>query len=180
MSEQEEFRTYLVALSEMVPGFTLKAELIALYDEAAAKMGYKRSAIAIKQIIASRNSRDAFPSVSDIIEIVSFNFLDPEEISTKITGAVSKFGNYRAADARIYLGEVAWDIVKIEGGWENVCQMLTYDNLSTLQAQWRRLAQVIIQRKKNAEMVRIGYLEPMPSIAAAALAQITPPNEPAD
>lgn len=161
MDEKQEFRTYLVALAGMVPGFMLKPEMIALYDEAAQKCGYQKANIALKQIIATRNSRDPFPAIADLISLVEFNGLDAEEIAMKISGAVAKFGNYRAADARIYLGEVAWEIIQIEGGWENVCQMLTYENMPTLQAQWRRVAQILVQRKKASRMTEIGYLKPM-------------------
>lgn len=159
MTDEKEFQTYLTALAAMTPNFVLTKELIAVFDEAASKIGYGKASRAVKQFIAENSSRDPFPSVSDMLKKSEFNSLDAEEIAAKIFGAVSKFGSYRVSDARIFLGEVAWKIVTMEGGWESLCQMITYENASTLQAQWRKLASVVIQRKNTEKLTEIGYLK---------------------
>lgn len=176
MNDEKEFLTYLAALADMVPGFILKPDVVALYDEAAVKVGYKKFSIAIKKIIATRNSRDPFPALSDVLSLVSFNGMDAEELSAKIVGSVSKFGPYKSADARIYLGETAWNIIQLEGGWENVCQMLTYENMSTLQAQWRKLAVIMIQREQTKELEKIGYFSSVGQILNEAIKQVERKN----
>lgn len=159
MTEREEFMTYLNALGRMTPGFTPDENLLAVYDEAAAKVGYGRCARALKQFIAEKSGRDPFPSVSDMVGKAEFNALDAEEIAAKILGAVAKYGSYRGHEAREYLGVIGWDIVTIEGGWESLCQMLTYENSPILQAQWRKLAAVMIARKKTEKLTEVGYLQ---------------------
>jgi hypothetical protein len=167
--EEKQFHTYLAALATMTQNFTLSREIIAVFDEAASKIGYGKSVRALKQFIAEKGSRDPFPSVSDLIAKTEFNNLDPEEIAMKIFGAVTKFGPYRGADAHVYLGDIAWDIVLTEGGWESICQMLTYDNAPTLQAQWRKLAAVMIQRKKTKKMEQVGFFSGMQAIGESPL-----------
>jgi hypothetical protein len=49
------------------------------------------------------------------------------------------------------LGSVGWQIVQMEGGWEQICQSLTDDNLNTSKAQWRNLARVLLQRQGTNE-----------------------------
>lgn len=111
-------------------------------------LGYDRLAIALDETINRRRSRDPFPSVREIREI-----LEPEarpedeaaEIASRIVRVVARIGPYREAAARDALGPLGWDIVQRQGGWMTVCEMLSYDNLPQLQAQWRRLAEARIR-----------------------------------
>lgn len=172
MADKEQFLTYLTALAKMIPGFILTKEILFVFSEAADKISYLRATLAVKQIIAERSSRDPFPSVADLLGKVAFNRLDAEEISMNIFGSISRFGTYRGADARIHLGEVAWGIVLVEGGWESLCQMVTYENAHILQAQWRRLAGVLIRREKEKKMDEIGYFSDIKSLIAERLTAV--------
>ena len=75
---------------------------------------------------------------------------DPESeatlIASRIVGCVAKIGPYRSVEARMALGPVGWAVIQMEGGWESVCENLTYDKMGTLKAQWRNLAKVLIDR----------------------------------
>lgn len=94
-------------------------------------------------------------------------------ISNLIVQAISRVGPYQLPD----LPWVAKEIIKMEGGWENVCDLATNDNIGMLKAQWRGLAKTLIERKSrtdrtllpppNSETIRIesmvkGILKEMP------------------
>jgi hypothetical protein len=164
MTDEQEFATTLASLMTMVERCALNDGAVALYREAAEKVGYKKSTLALRQIAAERTSRDPFPSIADMLSRTEENALDAEEIAASIIAAVSRFGPYQALETRAKLTKIAWDIVCIQGGWESVCQLVTYDNAPTLQAQWRQLARVMIQRKRADRLVRIGYLKPVQEI----------------
>jgi hypothetical protein len=80
------------------------------------------------------------------------------ESASRIATAVSRIGPYRTAEAKAYIGELGWEVVKRQGGWEETCAALTYDNATTLQAQWRELAISLGRR------ARIGLLDTPPSL----------------
>lgn len=177
MTDEQEFATIFTGLMAMVPGCALNKEAVGLYREAAQRLGFKKCSIALKQLMAERGSRDGFPSISEMASRTEENHLDAEEVSIKISGAVSRFGNYQGIEARKYIGPIGWDIVVMQGGWESVCQALNYDNMTTFQAQWRALARVMIQRKITARMEQIGYLTPMKEILDSALSKLLVPTQ---
>lgn len=158
MTDEQDFGQLLAAMISMVPGCTLNEGAIMLYREAAAKIGFRKCSIAMKQLMAERRSRDPFPSIAEMLDRTEENAQDPEEISQRIAGAVSRIGPYRPFEAKMRLGPIAWDIVVMEGGWESICQMLTYENAGVLQAQWRNLARVLVQRKRTEKMRQVGFL----------------------
>jgi hypothetical protein len=147
------FYTKLTGLAGMVPGFTLTPEVIGLYDQHLSPIGYEKVCRALDQIILERNSRDPFPSIKEIMMLIDPE-LDPDQeamvIASRIAGAVARIGPYQSELARQMIGDIGWQVVKSEGGWENVCQMLTYENQSTMKAQWRNLAKAYMNRSKNS------------------------------
>ena len=155
---QKFFYAKLTGLAGMVQGFTLKVETIELYDQHLGPLGYDRVCTALDRIIVERSSRDPFPSIKEIRMIVDPE-LDPDQeamvIASRITGAVARIGPYQSALARNMIGEVGWRIVQSEGGWENICQTLTYENQGTLKAQWRNLAKTFIDRGEGLSVPRI-------------------------
>lgn len=62
------------------------------------------------------------------------------DIAGRIVSAISKYGPYQWDAAKEYLGDIAIEIVKRQGGWGFVCSNCTYSNIATLQAQWRDMA----------------------------------------
>lgn len=72
--------------------------------------------------------------------------------------AVSRIGPYRDSDAREFIGELGWKVVKMQGGWEEVCNSLTNDNKPILSAQWRELAVSLINK------TRIGIIDEKPGL----------------
>lgn len=66
------------------------------------------------------------------------------EVASRIRSAISKFGWPSPAEARAYIGELGWEVVKRSGGWQNLCENLgvTLQPL-TYHAQARDLAKSI-------------------------------------
>jgi hypothetical protein len=170
MNDQQKFYTKLTGLAGMVQGFTLSPEVIGLYDQHLEGLGYDRVCDALDRIIMERSSRDPFPSIKEIRTIIDPE-LDPDQeamvIASRIAGAVSRIGPYQSGLARQIIGEVGWKIVQCEGGWENVCQTLSYENQGMMKAQWRNLAKTFIARggespmglpapEKKSELTHIG------------------------
>jgi hypothetical protein len=60
--------------------------------------------------------------------------------ASRIIAAVSKYGWNNVEQAKAYIGELGWEVVKRQGGWQTLCESLTYSNMGMLQAQWRELA----------------------------------------
>lgn len=152
MSQQKFFYAKLTGLAAMIPNFTLIEEVIELYDQHLGPLGYDRVCKALDRIIVERSSRDPFPSIKEIRTIIDPE-LDPDQeamvIASKIAGAVARIGPYNSELARSMIGEAGWQVVQCEGGWENICQTLTYENQSTLKAQWRNLAKTFISRAES-------------------------------
>lgn len=71
------------------------------------------------------------------------------ESVSRIIAAVSNIGPYQLERAKEFIGTLGWEVVKAEGGWENVCMNLTDDNVGMLRAQWKHLALAKIARAKN-------------------------------
>jgi hypothetical protein len=67
-------------------------------------------------------------------------------LASRIVGQITRLGPYQPAAARMALGPVAWEVVQMEGGWESICQTLTFENMPILKAQWRNLAKALIER----------------------------------
>lgn len=96
-----------------------------------------------------RNER--FPLPAKLLEIVKpiETELDlGQEVASKVIGAVSKFGSYRGAEARTWMGEIGWECVARMGGWPTICAELTDENKGTFFAQIRGLAQTLNRQAK--------------------------------
>lgn len=157
MDSQKLFYAKLTGLAAMVANFTLIEETIELYDQHLGQLGYERVCKALDRIIVDRNSRDPFPSIKEIRMVIDPE-LDPDQeamiVASRIAGAVARIGPYQSDMARHMIGEVGWKIVQCEGGWEEVCQTLTYQNQGTLKAQWRNLAKTFLSRAEHgSEMI---------------------------
>lgn len=77
-------------------------------------------------------------------------FCDDESIavdcSSKIVEAVSR--GFDSSNAKTFLGPIAWEIVKRQGGWTLLNQTLLNSEIPIRQAQWREMAKSIIKMDK--------------------------------
>lgn len=94
-----------------------------------------------------------FPSVRDITSKLG----DTRAISTKdnasvavgaIFNCIRKYGWPNGEKAKEEMGDLAWQIVTMQGGWNNVCNILTNQNQGFYQTQWVNLGIGILERSK--------------------------------
>ena len=165
MNPRQMFFAKLTGLAQLC-GFCLTRETVALYEQHLSPLGFERVCWALDQSIAARRSRDPLPSIRDLREIVEPG-LDPEslalEAAARIAGAVARIGPYDFQHAREFIGPIGWQVVQIEGGWQTVCETLTFDNLGMMKAQWRNLARVQAERKQYDYAHAIAEAEAEPS-----------------
>lgn len=74
------------------------------------------------------------------------------EAAARIMGAVRSIGPYAPKHAERAIGELGWYVVERMGGWFGVCEMLTNDNTTSLQAQFREIAKSALQRGKHGTL----------------------------
>lgn len=60
-----------------------------------------------------------------------------EEVATRIESAVSKYGYTNPNSARDFIGDLGWEVVLQCGGWIQVCNINSYDELPSLRKKWR-------------------------------------------
>jgi hypothetical protein len=115
-----------------------------------------------KAIVLYRNDprHDRFPLPVKLKSMVGQS-LNPEDeailISGRILAAISRIGPYDSARARAAIGEVGWQVVECEGGWETLCEIQT-DDIPTRKAQWRNLAKSFLEspRQRSQGLTQIG------------------------
>lgn len=98
-----------------------------------------------------RTNRLPLPAIiRDRIKPTQNNIDTGRDFAARIISAISLFGWSNATGAREYIGEDGWMIVRMQGGWNNICEMVNASNITALQAQWRDLA-VSLQKAPNPE-----------------------------
>jgi hypothetical protein len=75
-----------------------------------------------------------------------------QDVASRVIAAVGRFGSYRDAEAREWIGQVGWECVKRMGGWLTLCAELNEDNRTTLFAQLRGLAQTVHKKAMNGTL----------------------------
>jgi hypothetical protein len=117
-----------------------------------------------------RNSTNrAFPMPGQIREMVApleDSQSAARDAAGRIIAAVSKFGWNNSTAAREYIGSLGWEVVQRQGGWKSVCETLTHDNATGLQAQWRDLAMAVANRAKA------GLLDSAPALPEPKLKKL--------
>lgn len=154
-----KFLERLRALAKLC-SLELDVVLLELYDKTLATAGYEAAMRAVDRIISTRNARDPFPSIADLMKIAT-GVLDDgdnaQEAAHRILEAVTKMGRYRGDEAREFIGSLGWYVVQRSGGWPSLCTQVTPQNASILRSQWKELALSAIRRN------RLGLLEKAPS-----------------
>ena len=139
--ERQKLKALLVATS-MYYGQKLPDDVLNLYVEDLADLAFAEVVQHICEIRRDpKTTRCPLPAV---IRARVCPEIDSEaeavEAVSRIVQAVANIGPYRTEDARAFVGELGWFVVTREGGWQNVCQVLTEENIGALKAQWRQLA----------------------------------------
>lgn len=71
------------------------------------------------------------------------------EAANRIVEAISKFGYWREAEAKEFVGSLGWLVVERQGGWQTICENTLAENITSHRAQWRELAKVLHQRSRD-------------------------------
>lgn len=106
----------------------------------------------VKAFEKAMATRHFFPSPKDFLELLGKGKVKPEEAgreaSARILAAVSLHGWPNPDKAEAYIGPLGWEVVRMQGGWAQVCDTLTTSNSGQYQAQWRDLA-ITLARKDD-------------------------------
>lgn len=101
--------------------------VIAMYAEDVSEFDYQR----VKQafVVWRKNPKNrTAPLPSQIINLLTPEPIDDDsmarEICARILEAVSRFGYSNFQDAKAFVGETGWSVVRSYGGWETFCQGL--------------------------------------------------------
>lgn len=142
------------AISQIITGLAeyydkqLSVTQLAMYVEDLLDVEPSKLLAAVREY--RRDGRNVFFPLPAKLKALAYPESDPEaeavEAVSRIVQAVANIGPYRTEDARSFVGELGWLVVTRDGGWQNVCQNLTEENMGTLKAQWRQLA--IAQHKR--------------------------------
>jgi hypothetical protein len=133
---------------------TLSPAQFAMYAEDLAELTPQQLVSACREYRKNPQNK-FFPLPSALIALVKpvETELDlGNDVASRIIGAVSKFGSYRGAEARAYIGETGWECVKRFGGWVTICSELTDDTKTSIFAQLRGLAQTVAKKGANGTL----------------------------
>ena len=100
-----------------------------------------------------------FPSIAEIVAIARGTDTDRSmQVVGIIFNALREFGTYRVNDAKEAIPEVAWETVRIYGGWKELC-LLETSQLGTARAQLRDIARSVLSKKDRDDggVVTISY-----------------------
>lgn len=163
MDQREQIAAIVIALAEYYRE-PLSEMQLAMYVEDLLELDADQLVAAV---IAYRRDpkNDRFPLPARLRSMVlpSENLeADGREAASRIATAVSRIGPYQTDHAREFIGTLGWEVVRRQGGWEETCKALTYDNATTMQAQWRELAIAVGRRS------RIGLLDTPPELPRPA------------
>lgn len=155
--EKQQLKALIVATG-LYFGHEIPDSVLPLYVEDLADLNFADVTRAIGE--ARRDPRTTrFPLPAVIRAKLTPSVSDEDvaaEAAARITGAVRMYGNTNADRARKYIGELGWRVVQLDGGWQNVCETLTQDNLGTFRAQWRNLALTTARQAKLGTLKEVG------------------------
>lgn len=148
-----EFARAMAALGHFC-GKTIDAPIIAIYDKALHTYGYGNILKAIEAFVEEADANPRFPSVKDIKRLLGDSEVDDaskaREAAARLIAAVGKFGSMnpdgKFQRQRDYMGELAWLIADMQGGYSSVCETLSSRNTPSLQAQYRDIGLSILQK----------------------------------
>lgn len=123
------------------------------YALAFTQLGFDRGIEALKVAFMKAGGNSAMPSADKLLEFIGIAPKEAPksrdrgiEAASTILEAIAKFGGYKAIQAKEYLGEDLWEVVRGMGGWEELC-MTNLDEIGTLRAQIRDLAEAKLKIK---------------------------------
>ncbi len=150
-----EFINFIAALRKALPRYAPDMNDRQTLDIWFAELGSMSLEEARDVYRSAIRSLDSFPSIRQVLELAGQAEQSPEdkgrEVGERMWAAISRFGYCgRLPEVHAYIGPIGVEVVRMQGGWANVCEIATDDNGAALKAQWRELAAVIARRGSAA------------------------------
>lgn len=118
----------------------------------------------LRALAACRLQIRYFPTIAEIVDRVPGAVSDAalaDAAVSRIIQAVSAIGPYRHDDAKEFVGELGWRVVKQYAGWEELCKSLGEDTpVGVFKSQALKTALMVIERS------RAGVLSNAPELPA--------------
>lgn len=129
-------------------GKILTPNQLQMYSEVLVSLPYETFTASIKKYI-NNASNVFFPLPGQLIGITTGDDKDHALEAVEIVlKAMSKFGSYADIEkVKEFVGPLGWQLIKSEGGWNNICASTTYDKLPILKAQWRESCKSFLARE---------------------------------
>lgn len=100
-------------------------------------------------------SEKQFPMPADVRQKIAPKIDGSDEVQeavNRVIAAVSKFGYTNSENAKAFIGSLGWQIVTGTGGWKNLCENLTNENLQIHRAQLRDYGVTVYKRAMRGEI----------------------------
>lgn len=102
------------------------------------------------------------PSAIDLLELLGEKMPsapstkdDANAIAGNIIDAISRFGSYNAIKAKEFLGDKAWRLIDMSGGWSVLCD-IENDQIPAWRAQLRDLAESLEKKDHFEKQKQLG------------------------
>lgn len=151
MVTKNEFAAFMHALTQSVPRFAprMDVDFLRSWYEHFQDMSL-RDLTSMARLAPIKFEQ--FPSIKELLELAGKLPRDDDavarEVAERIWSAIERFGDSRHKEVEQTIGEVAWEVVRLGGGWRSLCLIADYDNATTLKAQWRESAKGLIAKKR--------------------------------
>lgn len=138
-----------------------------------------------------KNTKAPLPAeIRELVNPEQFVAIEAQarELAARVVGAIPKFGWCNPKEAKLYIGDIGWQLVERHGGWRYLCENVgVIINPAVLQAQIRDQAEGEIRYGSNVIAKKIGALSEIESkrggelvpIGSGLRALIGEPKEPA-
>lgn len=128
-----------------------------LYVQQLESIGWDKAVGALERIYMGLKggARALMPSINDVLQAAgqatpADDTLVATDIATRIVSSVARFTSAKPDRAREHIGEVGWAVmVQYFGSWRAFCDVLTYDNQTTMIAQLRETARAMIEKQRR-------------------------------
>lgn len=135
-NDRERFLNTLQGVAELTQ-FALTPMVVTFYLKALEPHGFGAVADSLENLARDCKPNSGFPSINQITRRLATGDDSPAKIASKAIGCISKFGIDGWKEARAEIGERGWQAITLQGGWGQFCDMVTYQNITTIRAQLR-------------------------------------------
>lgn len=155
MNPEDKLKQTKLVLNKLANYYrtTLNKEQIQMYANDLQVLTIDEMVKAI-QIYRADPKNEFFPLPGKLVSIIRpvENELDEGRVvAGRIMTAIGKFGSYRWMDAKVWMGELAENVVLLQGGWKSICE-LDSEQIKAEQPRWRDMAVTLSKRSKLGKL----------------------------